>query len=288
MNMKRKLIVIMPVYNEEGAIGPVLEKWVSALDALDLKDSFQIHVYNDGSKDRTAEILQSCEKKHPGRIIVHNKSNSGHGSTILQGYIENADLAEWLFQIDSDDEMGPEYFEQLWKQRADYDFLVGYRDGRVQALPRKIVSAISRMTIRIFYGKSIWDVNTPYRLMRSSAFASIYDIIPDNTFAPNIIISGMVARKHLRFLEIPVPQHDRTTGEVSIKKWKLLKAAMKKLCVSDGTTPLTAIKISLEDARVWHMIISKSWLLTPDGLMNMWKAPGRSCCICWKLARSTC
>ena len=224
--MNDKLAIVMPVYNEEAIIGTVLEKWANALNALGI--DYQIHPYNDGSKDGSLAQMKQVAERHPERIVPHDKANGGHGPTILLGYQEAVKNGfDWIFQIDSDDEMGPEYFEQLWKQRADYDFLVGYRDGRVQALPRKIVSAISRMTIRIFYGKSIWDVNTPYRLMRASAFASIYDIIPDNTFAPNIIISGMVARKHLRFLEIPVPQHDRTTGEVSIKKWKLLKAAMK-------------------------------------------------------------
>ena len=78
------------------------------------------------------------------------------------------------------------------------------------------------------YGRrTVWDVNTPYRLMRTSEFMDVYQQIPLTTFAPNVIISGMVARKKLRYYEIRVPQHDRTTGEVSIKKWKLLKAAVK-------------------------------------------------------------
>lgn len=227
MNMKRKLIVIMPVYNEEGAIGPVLEKWVSALNSLDLKDSFQIHVYNDGSKDRTAEILQICEKQHPGRIIVHNKSNSGHGSTILQGYMENAGLAEWLFQIDSDDEMGPENFKDLWDRREDYDFLLGQRSGRKQQFSRGLVSFLSRQTVRFLYSRKIQDVNSPYRLMRSSVFKDIFGTIPADTFAPNVILSGMAGKKRLRCLEMPVPQRERQTGEVSLKKWKLMKSAVK-------------------------------------------------------------
>ena len=47
---------------------------------------------------------------------------------------------------------------------------------------------------------------------------------------PNLhvqLLSGLAARHRLRCFEMPVPQHDRKTGEVSIKKWKLLKAAAK-------------------------------------------------------------
>lgn len=221
----KDLIVIMPVYNEEGAIGSVLDSWVAKLDSMQL--DYEIHPYNDGSKDRTADILAACAAKHPGKIVAHNKPNSGHGPTILQGYRENAEKAEWLFQIDSDDEMTPDSFDQLWNKRENCDFLTGQRDGRKQALPRKIISAVSRLSVRIFYGKSVWDVNTPYRLMRSAVFKEIFEAIPANTFAPNVILSGMAARKKFRCFEMPVPQRDRQTGEVSIKKWKLFKAAVR-------------------------------------------------------------
>ena len=97
----------------------------------------------------------------------------------------------------------------------------------MQQLPRKIVSFVSRLCVRLFYGKAVWDVNTPYRLMRVSAFGDFFSAIPPSTFAPNVILSGLAARYALRCFEIRVPQHDRTTGEVSIKRWKLLKCAVK-------------------------------------------------------------
>ncbi len=219
------LTVVMPVYNEAEAIGPVLKKWTSMLDTLKIR--YRICAYNDGSKDATGEILTTFSDESNGRIIGITKPNSGHGPTILQGYREAVANSEWVFQIDSDDEMGPVAFPKLWEQRENYDFLVGQRDGRKQPLPRKIISFVSRLFVRLFYGKGIWDVNTPYRLMRASAFKDFYHSIPADTFAPNVILSGLAARHKLRMLELPVPQHDRTTGEVSIKKWKLLKAAAK-------------------------------------------------------------
>lgn len=224
--MSGKLCVVMPVYNEQEAIGPVLEKWAVALDSL--KIDYVIRPYNDGSKDNSLSVMREVAKNLP-RVDVHDKPNGGHGNTILTGYREAAvDGYDWIFQIDSDDEMGPEKFGELWEKRGDFDFLVGIRDGRVQALPRKIISFVSRCCVKIFYGrKTIWDVNTPYRLMRTSALRDVFEAIPLTTFAPNVIISGMVARKRLCFFETRVPQHDRTTGEVSIKKWKLLKAAAK-------------------------------------------------------------
>jgi len=222
---KDSLAVVMPVYNEEGAISKVIEKWSNSLKALNI--DYQIHAYNDGSKDNTSLILHKLSDSSDNKLTVHDKINSGHGPTILQAYRENADKYEWIFQIDSDDEMGPDNFNILWEHRNDYDFLIGRRDGRVQPLPRKIVSFISRLSVNLFYGKSIWDVNSPYRLMRSAKFREIYSKIPQNTFAPNVIISGCLGKMKLKYYEYPVPYQDRQTGEVSIKKWKILKVSLK-------------------------------------------------------------
>jgi glycosyltransferase involved in cell wall biosynthesis len=215
----------MSVYHEQTAIGGVREKWDSMLRGLGI--DYIIRPYNDGSKDDSLAVMQDVANRLGPQIEIRDKENGGHGNTILTGYREAAaDGFEWVFQIDSDDEMEPERFVELWKLRNDYDFLVGTRDGRKQVLSRRVISFISRLTVKSFYGKGIWDVNTPYRLMRVSAFKKFFEQIPLNTFAPNVIISGLAARHGLRCFEMPVPQRDRTTGEVSIKKWKLARAAM--------------------------------------------------------------
>ena len=226
--MAERLCVVMPVYNEQEAIGAVLVKWDAMLRFLGIE--YEIRPYNDGSKDDSLAVMQRVASTLGDGVNVRDKPNGGHGNTILTGYRDAAeDGFDWVFQIDSDDEMGPEKFCELWSRRHDYDFLVGTRDGRVQALPRKVISFVSRLCVRIFFGKSVWDVNTPYRLMRVEAFKGFFEAIPLTTFAPNVILSGLAARHGLRCWETRVPQHDRTTGEVSIKKWKLLKAAAKSL-----------------------------------------------------------
>jgi dolichol-phosphate mannosyltransferase len=221
--IKKELALVMPLYNEEGAIGTVIRKWTEELQKL--KIDFLIHAYNDGSKDGTLHILNDLAAENK-RLIVYDKPNSGNGPTVLLGYRENSD-AEWIFQIDSDDEIGPEKFGELWKNRDRYDFLIGSRVLAEQPLVRRLVSSISRLTIRLFYGSMIFDVNSPYRLMRSSVFKDIFYSLPEGLFAPNVIISGIVSLKNLRAYEIPVQYKPRVTGEVSLKKIKLLKAAAK-------------------------------------------------------------
>ncbi len=224
-NEEQSLCLVIPVYNEEEAIANVLVEWCDTLSSLAI--DFKILCYNDGSKDNSADVLNKIAAERPNQIIATNKPNEGHGPTILRGYREGAKMADWIFQIDSDNEMGSASFKSMWEQREGYDFLLGRRDGRAQPLPRKLISMVSRMVVRVFYGKSVWDVNAPYRLMRSAAFDELFQKIPHDTFAPNVIVSGYVGKKHLKFKEIDVSHQDRQTGEVSIKKWKLLKAAAR-------------------------------------------------------------
>ena len=222
--MAHQLSVVIPVYNEEEIIVKVLQDWSDELRDLSL--TYEIRVYNDGSKDNTSGVLKDLEEQIPNLVVV-NKKNSGHGPTILQGYREASQKSEWVFQVDSDNEMPASFFRELWKNKDSYDFLIGIRTNREQHSIRKIISGISRYTVWFFYRKGVADVNSPYRLMRTSCFAELFQKIPASTFAPNLIISGYAGLKKFRIFQTKVLHTNRETGEVSIKRFKLLKVAAK-------------------------------------------------------------
>lgn len=143
--MKETLKVIIPVYNEEGAIAVVIDDWTQKLASL--KIDFKIYIYNDGSKDDTLLILNDLAKEN-NHLVVVDKPNSGHGPTILKGYKENLD-AEWLFQVDSDNELKATDFDKFWDIREDFDFIIGNRKQRKSPLPRIIITQISRIVVAV-------------------------------------------------------------------------------------------------------------------------------------------
>ncbi|MEO1451904.1 MAG: glycosyltransferase family 2 protein [Bacteroidota bacterium] len=217
------LIVVIPVYNEEESLDALFAAWVAML--RELKIDFKIHAYNDGSKDGSLAKLRDIEARTP-ELIVFDKPNSGHGPTILLGYRQAE--AEFVFQIDSDDEIKSEHFPALWAERASHDFIIGQRNFQYQPpLSRRVISAIARYVVAIFYGRGIHDVNCPYRLFRKAAFAELLDRIPEETFAPNLILAGYAAKKRLRIKNLAVDAYFRQSGEVSIQHMKLLKVAIQ-------------------------------------------------------------
>jgi dolichol-phosphate mannosyltransferase len=221
--MSLDLALVMPVYNEEDSVIKVVKSWRSALSRIHI--DFKIIVLNDGSNDKTSEKLFIFS--NDDRVEVINKPNSGHGPTILMGYHIGAKIAHWVFQCDSDNEMKPDYFPYLWQVRESYDALFGVRKHRNQNLSRKFISVVSRFTVHLMFGKGVTDVNTPYRLIQSSILRKIIRHIPNDTFAPNVIISGILSRSKARIYEYSVPHETRRTGKVSITKWKLWKSAVK-------------------------------------------------------------
>ena len=225
MNNSRELIVVMPVYNEAACIGAVLDDWSAALCALNI--DFEILALNDGSKDDTAQVLARYGS-HP-RVTVVNKANSGHGPTILQGYRDAAARADWVFQIDSDDEMKPRAFANFWRRRHKYDAIFGVRAAREQDNARRFLSAGSRATIKFLYSRGVRDVNVPYRLMRARTLKPIVAAIPDATFAPNILISGVLGKRRRRVLNLPVIHENRKTGTGSLANSKIWKIAARAL-----------------------------------------------------------
>ena len=225
MSKSRELIVVMPVYNEAECIGAVLDDWCAALN--DLNIDFEILALNDGSTDETAFVLATDQNGE--RVTVINKANSGHGPTILQGYRDAVQRAEWVFQIDSDDEMKPRAFPNFWRRRQNYDAIFGVRVAREQDGARHFLSAGSRATVKFLYGRGVRDVNVPYRLMHADILKPIVAAIPDETFAPNIIISGVMGKRRRRVLNLPVLHENRKTGTGSLTSSKVWKVAARAL-----------------------------------------------------------
>jgi dolichol-phosphate mannosyltransferase len=217
-----ELSVVMPVYNEAGTVESVIRSWLGELDRLGV--SYEFLVYDDGSRDRTPEVLGEIAKRHK-RLVVSRHLNMGHGPTISKGYREAR--GEWVFQTDSDDEMTPSSFEHLWVRRADYDLLLGCRKGAHERLARRIIRTGSRAIVRLLFGRGMWDVNAPYRLIRRSKLATLLPLIPPAAFAPNVIMTGLAAREQLRVYQVYVLYRPKPVGTGAIAGWRQWRTALR-------------------------------------------------------------
>ena len=211
---KLTFCIIIPVYNEEEIILNVISKALKFIKNTNSK----ILIINDGSKDDTKKKLDKIKNK---KILVFHKKNEGHGKTIALGYKKAINMkAEYILQIDSDDQIPFDEFKKLIKYINKYDFVVGNRLNRDDPFSRILISGFMKSIIFLLYGKYILDPNCPVRIMKTSFLKEIIKKVSYSTI-PNILIA-ICAKKKNSYKSINIKHIERYTGS-SIQFLKLYK-----------------------------------------------------------------
>jgi dolichol-phosphate mannosyltransferase len=220
--------IVMPAYNEEACIEQVVRMWTSFLSESFPGQSTKLIVINDGSKDKTAEILNGLSPKISNLLVV-NQVNGGHGNAVVNGYRKAVELgSEWVFQTDSDDQFITADVMKLWAKRNESQFVMGHREVRYDAPARLVITRILKYTIFFAYGTYLNDSNIPFRLIKGSYLKKLLAQLPNpEPFAPNIFLAVMAKKAGEKTFDIPIVHKERLTGEVSILRWKLLKVCIQ-------------------------------------------------------------
>ncbi len=217
-----QLSIVIPCYNEEGCIEEVVISWVKEISSQ-IPD-FRLILINDGSKDRTGEILESLKSRYSQLDVVHQE-NRGHGPALLHGYRQA--MGDWVFHTDSDNQFVPSDFWSLWKLRAGTSYVIGYRKNRNDPWHRLVITNILRFIVNILLGVPVRDSNIPYKLIRRDLLQKLLPLIPDDTFAPSILLALGAERKGVSFKEVPVQHLPRRTGKTVLHPLRLSRACIK-------------------------------------------------------------
>ncbi|MGH7452991.1 MAG: glycosyltransferase family 2 protein [bacterium] len=217
------LAIVMPAYNEADCIEEVVYAWLKVLQRV---PGFLL-VVNDGSKDRTGEILNRIAISEPCLKVVH-QANAGHGAAVLRAYREALKPGvTHVFQTDSDDQFKPEDFWQLWERREKSPFITGFRQARSDAFHRLVITRLVAALNLLFFGVKLKDSNIPFRLIRADFLKVLLQMLPDDVFAPNIFLTVLAAKAGSTLFELPIIHEERKTGQVSIIRWKLVKICLR-------------------------------------------------------------
>lgn len=212
----------MPVFREAAILPEVLEAWSDLLHGAGI--DYELRAYDDGSPDDSLAVLRRHAAKDP-RLRVASHGNRGHGPTVLRGYREAR--GRFVFQVDSDHELPPEPFLELWRHRESVDLALGVRSFGERAAARRLVSTMARLAVRVLFGPGVQDPNCPYRLMRRSWLEGALASIPADAFAPNVLLSGLAIRSGARIRELPVTSRPRQAGAPSLVRLGLWRGAWR-------------------------------------------------------------
>ena len=179
-----ELAIVIPVYNEEKTIKNLIQDLHNLMIAENI--SCQFIIINDGSTDNSLSVLRLLESDILNFKVLSGK-NSGHGPSILKGYLLSLEH-EWVFQVDSDYDYALSAFFVLWNNRQKSDLLIAEREKRNASILRNFATALTYYLVVVLYGKGIKDINSPYRLIRTEKLGLALRYISSKSFAPNVLI----------------------------------------------------------------------------------------------------
>ena len=222
LNYNYDLSIVIPLYNESVNIARLLEEWHNELKKNNVDYCFII--VNDGSKDNSIEVIRSLDYN----IILLNKHNSGHGRSIRLGYdfVVKYLKSNFILQIDSDGQCDPKYFNSFWKNRFNYDFILGVRITREDGILRKLTSKISLIITSFISSINLKDPNTPYRLFNLNTLRESLLLVNESFDVHNIALTFVILKKKYKYKTIDITFPNRIGGENSINLIKVFQMGL--------------------------------------------------------------
>lgn len=222
-----KLYMVVPAYNEQETIKSVIDDWYPVVTGCGAES--RLVIIDDGSKDKTYEILKAEEAAHP-QMIALTKPNGGHGATLMFGYdyaLKNG--ADYVFQTDSDGQTRADEFPKFWELREQYAMVIGHRNKREDGASRVFVTKTLKFVCLLLFHVKLVDANTPFRLMQSPELGKILPLIPKDYNLPNVVISVIFAKKKLPVKYFPITFRPRQGGVNSINMKRIFKIGKKAI-----------------------------------------------------------
>ena len=206
--------VVIPVYNEEKSIARVLSDV-----AKSMKESFKEHeiiVINDGSTDKTAEVLE--KEKGIGLVILTHPENIGYGKSLLDGIL--AARYGCIAIMDGDGSYSPEHIKRLYEYYPKYDMVVGARQGKEykKGLLKKPARALFQYLTEYASGRKVPDVNSGLRIFKKDMVLKFKDSLCSGfSFTTTITLIFLLNHYYVKYIPIP---YTKRTGKSKVRHFR--------------------------------------------------------------------
>ena len=207
----------MPVYNESGTIGAVIDRLLT----IDLPLDREIIVVNDGSTDGTREVLDKVAPGCPCVSIVHLPANRGKGHAVRVGLSKSRGTITAI--QDADLELDPAQLKDLVQPVLDAkaDAVYGSRFLK-PSFTVPLVTRIGNKTLtwmtNTLFGQSLTDMETCYKIIRGDLARSL-DLTADRFDIEPEITVALLRRGH-RIVELPVTFSPRSRAAGKKMRWR--------------------------------------------------------------------
>ena len=200
------LSIVIPVYNEEDNLPLLWPELRGVLEQLGL--AFEVIFVDDGSRDRSAEIIRSMRETDPRVRLVRLKTNAGESAATDAGF--KAARGRRVVTMDGDLQNDPGDLPALVQHLEQWDAVTGWRVERGQgdALGRRISSRLANRVRNWISDESIQDRGCTFRAFRRECLRELVLYRGFHRFIPTLL-----RMRGYRVLEVPVRNRPRRFGQ---------------------------------------------------------------------------
>ncbi len=214
-----RLLILIPAYNEERRIEPVLRDYARFFQQH-YSGPFQIVVVLNGCTDNTLDVVQRVAAEFPAIRALEFKQPIGKGGALIEGF-KLASQAELIGYVDADGATPPRSLWALTRRVDEADCVVGSRwlRGSIlhqeQTTVRKFFSRAFHLIVEALFLMRIRDTQCPCKLLKRPVVEKIHPTlrIADLAFDVNLLVS--VKRAGFKILEVPIEWTDVAGSKVT-------------------------------------------------------------------------
>jgi glycosyltransferase involved in cell wall biosynthesis len=206
----QSLSIVIPVYNEEDNIGPLVERINEAMAGW--QGTVEILFVDDGSSDRTFELLKEAQTCDSRIRIAHFQKNLGQTAAIAAGF--RLARGGTVVSIDADLQNDPMEIPRLAGMLKDWDVVCGVRTRRKDNQWKRISSRIGNGFRNWVTGDNIIDTGCTLKAYRRECLEGLELYKGMHRFLPTLI-----KMRGYRVTQIPVSHHPRLAGETKYGTW---------------------------------------------------------------------
>jgi len=167
-----RLSVVIPVFNEEASLEPLVEELLTAIPPL-CGDDFEILLVDDGSSDQSADIIAGLAERHSSHLrALPMRRNCGKARALGHGFA--AARGEILVMMDADLQDDPAELRKFIERiEAGADVVTGWKKRRRDPFEKRAASKIFNTATRVLSGLKLHDFNCGFKAMRRDVAGSL-------------------------------------------------------------------------------------------------------------------
>lgn len=177
---------VLPAYNEQEVIADSVGAMVKTLEAL--APDYEVIVVNDGSRDRTGEIVDALSHDNPRVRLVSHERNRGYGAALWTGF--TSATKDLVFLTDGDKQFDVSELHDFLPLLDGADMVIGFREPRADPLIRRLNGWGWNTIVGLLFGYTGRDVDCAFKLFRRGILDRLDIYATGATFSAEFLIKA--------------------------------------------------------------------------------------------------